>query len=766
MRRSRTVDWPLLATLLPAYLVLQGVALRSASEHAGWWFPYSVSGAQGEAGHPILDRVNVLDGPLRVGDRLLRVGDTDLRGLSRAEVRQVEKPLLRGGRPFPVEAERSGERFEVMVGPAPWPYWWMRLLSPMTVVLAATFLFVRAPHWHLRRRFFVSSLFLLSYGPTDVGQMQGLMIATVPLGMTLTLRNAFEWTEAARPLRLWQRVLPWAIGFSLAGSMTVYFMLRASAGFWPYRIMYGTGAVFFMAALGALVRAYRRSESLERRQLRWVLYGFWVALLPWAVQNVATALGMKLDHLVWEGIAVTAQAAMPLGVVVSVVGYRWLDIDRLISATASLTLLGVAVLGGAVAGVPRVAASASSSVGIDPEAGQIVLSMALAALLVPGYRVLRPWLDRRLFRQQHTLIERFARLRVDLSACRGVEELATRAGEGIDALLNPDSIATYARTGEAFAPLFVRGRAAPLAFEAMSTLVQVLEVKGVPLSTRVKQIGPFERAALETLGAELVVPVLRDRSLVAFTCLAGKRSGDIYTATDLTLLAGVAERCADVLARLDADAVAHEAREVQAALRRYVPGAVAERVLRGEALAPGEREVTVLFVDLRGYTKLAEGLRAEDVFATLNEHTERVSSIVQENGGTVVEFNGDGMMVVFGAPGALVQKELHAVEAARRIVDSMPDGLSVGVGVATGSAFVGSIRASDRLIWTAVGSTTNLASRLQSMTRELDAAIAIDETTRERAGYVGSDFVRHVGLAIRGRTGRFDVFSLPLRGSN
>jgi hypothetical protein len=95
-------------------------------------------------------------------------------------------------------------------------------------------------------------------------------------------------------------------------------------------------------------------------------------------------------------------------------------------------------------------------------------------------------------------------------------------------------------------------------------------------------------------------------------------------------------------------------------------------------------------LEIRGYTGLAEGLRPEDVFATLNEHTERVSRVVQENGGTVVEFNGDGM------------------------------------------------------------------------TRELDAAIAIDAPTRERAGYVCGDFVRHADVAIRGRTGRFDVFALPL----
>jgi class 3 adenylate cyclase len=69
------------------------------------------------------------------------------------------------------------------------------------------------------------------------------------------------------------------------------------------------------------------------------------------------------------------------------------------------------------------------------------------------------------------------------------------------------------------------------------------------------------------------------------------------------------------------------------------------------------------------------------------------------------------------------------------------------------------------VIWSAVGSTTNLAARLQSMTRELDASIALDETTRERAGYVCTDFACHEGLAIRARTGRFDVFALPLRAA-
>jgi class 3 adenylate cyclase len=762
VRGARAADWLLLVSLLAGHAAVQALALRSYLPHAGTWFPVSLSGAQGETGHPIVDRLNVPGGPLRVGDRLISAGGIDLRGLSRAEAYRAQTPLLAGGGPYRVEAERGGRRFEASVLPAANPGWTGKFHGFVPITLAAVFLLLRAPYWHLARRFFAMTVAMATYPPADLGQLPWVIVCVLPLGLGLMLWTALEATESARPLRRWERRLPIAVGVGYAAVQVTYFFGTVPAGLWPYRLAWGGWGAISLVSLAALIRAYRRSGPLERRQLRWVFYGIFAGLAPYALFSTALALGVELEFLAWEPLAGAFFQAIPLGIVISVVGYRWLDIDRLISATAALTVLAVALVGLAAWVVPWLAAGVGGAVGVDAETGQVAFSMAFTALAVPAYRSLRPWLDRSLFARQHALGEAFARLRAELADCGGVEELVRRAGEGIDRLLHPESIATYGRSGDAFAPLFVRGRAAPLAFEGVGTLGQVLEAKGGPLFARAKGIGPFERAALETLGAEVVVPVLRGGRLVAFTCLAGKRSGDIYTATDLERLGSLAERCADVLAQLDADAVAREARELQSALRRFVPAAVADKVVRGEELTPGEREVTVLFVDVRGYTQIAEGLRPQDVFATLNEHTERVSSIVRENGGTVVEFNGDGMMVVFGAPEPLARKELHAVEAARRIVDSMPAALAVGIGVATGTDFVGSIRAADRAIWTAVGSTTNLASRLQSLTRELGAAIAIDATTRERAGYVCGDFVRHPDLAIRGRTGRFDVFALPL----
>ena len=209
---------------------------------------------------------------------------------------------------------------------------------------------------------------------------------------------------------------------------------------------------------------------------------------------------------------------------------------------------------------------------------------------------------------------------------------------------------------------------------------------------------------------------------------------------------------------------------MQESLRRYVPGAVAEQLASGAELTAGEREVSVLFVDIRGYTGFAESRRAAEVFSTVNRYTEAVSQVVQKHGGSVVEFNGDGMMAVFGAPRELAHKERAAVEAGREIVEAVGAlpvegtraGLSVGVGIATGEAFVGNIQAVDRMIWSAIGNTTNLAARLQGLTRDLHASLVIDVRTWERAQPSAADFEARPGVPIRGRREAQNLYALAL----
>jgi adenylate cyclase len=88
-------------------------------------------------------------------------------------------------------------------------------------------------------------------------------------------------------------------------------------------------------------------------------------------------------------------------------------------------------------------------------------------------------------------------------------------------------------------------------------------------------------------------------------------------------------------------------------------------------------------------------------------------------------------------------------------------GLDVGIGIATGPAYVGSIQAVDRAIWSALGNTTNLAARLQALTREREASVALDETTRRQAGAAAAAFASLGIVPIRGRR-PLEVFTLGL----
>ncbi len=212
---------------------------------------------------------------------------------------------------------------------------------------------------------------------------------------------------------------------------------------------------------------------------------------------------------------------------------------------------------------------------------------------------------------------------------------------------------------------------------------------------------------------------------------------------------------------------------MQQRLRRYVPGAISQQLEAGDELVEGEREVTVLFVDVRGYTAIAQGLQPSEIFSTVNRYTEAVSQIVQRHGGTIVEFNGDGMMTVFGAPFAMEQMETAAVAAAREIVcavrgigaggvdaESADAAIQVGIGIATGPAYVGNVRSVDRFIWTAIGNTTNLAARLLSLNRDLDTAIVLDGTTRSRCAHAGFAFEERGPTTIRGRSDPVEVSTL------
>jgi adenylate cyclase len=178
-----------------------------------------------------------------------------------------------------------------------------------------------------------------------------------------------------------------------------------------------------------------------------------------------------------------------------------------------------------------------------------------------------------------------------------------------------------------------------------------------------------------------------------------------------------------------------ERERLRTAFGSYVAPEVAERVLEeGELLEGQEREVTVMFVDVRDFTKRAEASTARETVSFLNELFDVVVPCVLEEGGHANKFLGDGVLAVFGAPERLPDHADRAVRAARRIVQAVGERfggeVQIGVGLSSGPVVVGSIGGGGRLEFSVIGDAVNVAARVEAMTRETGDAVLLTEATR------------------------------------
>ena len=534
------------------------------------------------------------------------------------------------------------------------------------------------------------------------------------------------------------------------------------------------GSLAVAAILIAITRNYRLADTAGRRQVRWVFLGCYLALAP---SLAGTLLGAARPDLAkWWFLSQLALFAIPISVYIAATRSNLLDVDRLVSSAAAYTLLLVGLGAAALTALPWLAREASERAGVDATLAQMAIAALVAFAAIRLEPFVRPHVERVFFRERQALQDGIGRLTSEIQAATDPADLPQLVGERLDALLHPEFCVIYARSADAFAPVFSRRCTITPHFELTGGLARGLaaHVSAIDLERHrglVEPLDAAERAALRGLGAAALVPVARKGNLQGFVALGRKSSGDVYTATDLALLGMVSGCVAASLERFDDAELLAGARQLQEQLRQYVPASIAARLAEGRTLEAGEREVSVLFADLRGYTSLAEGRHAEEIFRIVSFYTETVTRVVTEQGGTVVEFNGDGMMAVFGAPDPLVDKERRALAAARRIVAEVGalrspalgvagGRLAVGVGLATGAAYVGAIRSVDRHIWSAIGNTTNRAARLQALTRELGVPIVIDRETHDAAREEASDFEPRAATQLRGLRAPHDLYVL------
>jgi adenylate cyclase len=217
---------------------------------------------------------------------------------------------------------------------------------------------------------------------------------------------------------------------------------------------------------------------------------------------------------------------------------------------------------------------------------------------------------------------------------------------------------------------------------------------------------------------------------------------------------------------------------VRNAFSHYMAPALVERLADDpERLKLGgeNRDMTLLFSDVRGFTTISEGLDAEELTRFLNELFTPLSNIILDEEGTIDKFMGDALMAFWNAPLDDFNHPGHACAAALRMVDEMAvlnerwriaaeeagreyKPVKLGIGLNTGVCCVGNLGSETRFDYSVIGDNVNVASRLEGQSKTYDLVVIVGEETAERAP--GFAFLELDLLKVKGKTEANRIFGL------
>lgn len=194
---------------------------------------------------------------------------------------------------------------------------------------------------------------------------------------------------------------------------------------------------------------------------------------------------------------------------------------------------------------------------------------------------------------------------------------------------------------------------------------------------------------------------------------------------------------------------------------KYVDRDVLKELLAsgGELRLGGEnREVTVLFSDLRGFTTLSESMSPEALTSTLNAYLSAMSPVILKEKGTIDKYIGDAIMAFWNAPLFTPEHQLHAVRSALIMQDDLKDfnerngtALAMGVGIHTGEVVVGNVGSTERVNYTILGDVVNNTSRLEGLTKKYGVGLIVTEEVKNKISLSEISFRKLDIITVKGK---------------
>ena len=206
---------------------------------------------------------------------------------------------------------------------------------------------------------------------------------------------------------------------------------------------------------------------------------------------------------------------------------------------------------------------------------------------------------------------------------------------------------------------------------------------------------------------------------------------------------------------------------------KYVARDVLDEIMKNPAqvvLGGEEKEITVLFSDIRGFTAIAEKKSPKEVVAILNRYFDIMTKEILKHKGVIDKYIGDAIMAYWGAPIEDPAQADHALEAAvsmlselkklnEELRESEADEINIGIGLYTGKAIVGNIGAENRFDYTAIGDTVNVAARLNGLSKEYKTMLIIGESTKNRLTK-NQQLITLGNTGLKGRQQSINIFTV------
>lgn len=215
--------------------------------------------------------------------------------------------------------------------------------------------------------------------------------------------------------------------------------------------------------------------------------------------------------------------------------------------------------------------------------------------------------------------------------------------------------------------------------------------------------------------------------------------------------------------------------KIKSLFGQYLSAEISEEILRGNVDLDGSiYEATILIADIRGFTTLSESITPHETISFLNEYYNVMIDVIHRHGGIIDKFLGDGIMVLFGVPVSSKDHADRAISAAFEMREKLAifnerrksEGLftiDIGIGIHSGEVVAGNVGNADKLEYTVIGDTVNVASRIEALTKKFETGLLIGESVYNNLSTQSEfklSFEKIDGVTLRGKRAKINLLKL------